>query len=62
MADELWGGNVSASLWAPPASFSVGYPRNGELLTDTHPTHIGGWWFQSLIDEIQCHCRGRIGF
>ena len=23
------------------------------MLTNQHPTHVGGWWFQSLIDEIQ---------
>lgn len=53
MADELWGSNSGPSLWEAPTSFSIGYPRAGDLLTDQHPTHIGGWWFQSLIDEFR---------
>jgi len=53
MTDELWGGNVSTSEWAPPTYFSIGYPRDGDLLTNQHPTHIGYWWYQSLIDEIR---------
>lgn len=53
MADELWGGNAGATPWNPPASFSIGYPRSGDLLTNQHPTHIGGWWFQAFTDEIR---------
>lgn len=53
MANELWGGNTSSSLWAPPSSFATGYPRDGDLSTNQHPTHIGGWWFQSLTDEFR---------
>jgi|ERR1700759_664769 len=53
MADELWNSNVSPTEWAAPTSFSTGYPRDGDLLTDQHPTHIGYWWYQSMIDEIR---------
>lgn len=53
MPNELWGGNAGASEWDAPASFSIGYPRLGDLVSNQQPTHIGGWWFQSLVDEIQ---------
>jgi hypothetical protein len=53
MADELWGGNVGGSLWNPPESFSIGYPRSGDLLTNMHPTHVGTWWFQAITEEIR---------
>jgi len=53
MPNELWKANAGNSEWNPPASFSIGYPRSGDLLTNQHPTHVGSWWFQSLIDEIQ---------
>lgn len=53
MADELWGANAGPALWEQPDTFSIGYPRAGDLLTNQAPTHIGGWWFQALIDEFR---------
>lgn len=51
--DELWQSSAGSTLWSPPASFSIGYPRSGDVLTNQHPTHIGAWWFQSLVEEFR---------
>ena len=51
--DQLWKSSASSTPWASPSKFSIGYPSSGDLATQQHPTHVGAWWFQSLIDEIR---------
>ncbi len=53
MADLLWQSNAAPGAWSPPTSFSIGYPTAGDLATGTHPTHIGGVWFQGAYEEIR---------
>lgn len=53
MASSLWQSGAAPSTWEPPSSFSVGYPAAGDLATGAHPTHVGAWWFQSMVDEIR---------
>ena len=48
-----WKADAAPLPWSPPASFSIGFPRAGDVATDTHPTHIGGHWFASMVDELR---------
>jgi len=49
----LWKANASALKWAPPASRSIGYPTAGDTATSTPATHIGGEWFEAMVEEIR---------
>lgn len=51
--DQLWQANAGLTQWQQPSAFSIGYPTSGDKSTNQHPTHIGGWWFQSMINEIR---------
>ena len=53
MTKPIWNGNASATRWAAPASFSVGFPTDGDAVTGTPPTHPGGTWFQNQIAEMR---------
>jgi hypothetical protein len=51
--DTLWKADASPTTWGAPPGFSIGYPRSGDVTTGAHPTVVGGWWFQSMVDEIR---------
>lgn len=51
--DPLWKSNAAPTQWAPPSSFSMGYPSSGDKATGSHPTYPGAWWFQSMVNEIR---------
>lgn len=53
MADLLWKSDASPTQWSAPSVFSVGYPTAGDLATNTHPTHVGGAWFEGVYRELR---------
>ncbi|HEX7687334.1 MAG TPA: LamG-like jellyroll fold domain-containing protein [Burkholderiaceae bacterium] len=51
--DPLWKSDASSQAWEPVTTRSIGYPRAGDLATGQHPTHIGGEWFEDMLEEIK---------
>jgi len=47
-----WTSNSSGTQWELPASFSIGYPTEGDISTLTHPTRPGSTWFVGMYQEI----------
>lgn len=58
MTLELWKLNASPTEWAPPASFSIGFPRSGDAATQAAPTHPGGKWFADMAAEVRAVIEG----
>jgi hypothetical protein len=58
VTDLLWTRNASPAPWAPPASFSIGFPTSGDVVTQTQPTRPGGHWFDSMYLEIRAVIEG----
>jgi PKD repeat protein len=51
--DPIWKSDASSLAWAARTSRSIGYPHAGDLATGRHPTHVGGEWFEDLLQEIK---------
>lgn len=51
--NPLWKSDASPTIWAVPAAFSMGFPRARDVVTQAPPTHPGGYWFESMADEIR---------
>ncbi len=48
-----WELNASPTEWAPPVSFSVGFPTAGDIGTLAPPTRPGPHWLFSMAQEIR---------
>ena len=51
--DHAWQANASPTPWEPPVSFSMGYPRDADVLRGALPTRPGLWWFHAMGEEIR---------